>query len=658
MDTQVRLQIDSREPFANGMSFGESGPYEQIEGRVHFEIDPEEPANQSIVDLEHAPRNSQGLVEYSIDLLILKPVDTARGNRRLVYDVNNRGNLRILQFFNDAVHSNRPNRSEHAGNGFLMRQGYTIVTSGWQGDLLPGDGRFTMDLPVAGKNGEEITGVTRMEFTNDGGTVTWIPLSANNYTRSYETASLDTKNAAFTMREYESDPRQRISPDRWQFAMVDVEYAVIPSAEHCYLPEGFKPGWIYELVYTAKNPTVMGLGFTGVRDLISFLIHDSADADGTPNPLFENGTGMEKAYAWGRSQSGRFLRDMVYRGFNADIKGRRVFDAISPHVSGGGRIVLNYRFAQPGRYPRQHSDHVYPSDQFPFAYSVIDDPITGKRDGILKRPETDPLVMHTQTAAEYWERRGSLVHTDSTGNDLGDQKNTRIYLFSGSQHNADPLGGPDYDSHRYPSNPLNTTPLLRAILVAMDDWATNGTAPPDNRIPVRAQETAVPAEVVKSNFPAIQNVECPSEPSRLHLQDHGPDFNNGIMSNEPPIVDKSKEYAVLVPQIGADGNEIPGIRTPHVETPIATYTGWNFRKGSSENALVGVTGSCLPFARTREERRKSGDSRPSLEELYRTREEYARQVKAAVQKLVDQRLLLPEDAEMYVKTAESEPAFD
>lgn len=658
MNARMSFQIRIQEPFADGVTFGSVGPYERLSGRVLFAIDPEDPANQGIVDLKNAPRNALGLVEYSADFYMLKPAELARGNRRLIYDVNNRGNLRILQFFNDAVHSNAPSRAEHAGNGFLMRRGYTIVWSGWQGDLLPGDGRLTMALPVATDNGQEITGLVRTELVADGAGVRCFPLGGNDYTMSYEAASLDTSAATLTRREYEGDRRQPIAPSEWQFARLDESGKAIPSAAHCYLPAGFRPGWIYELIYTARDPLVLGLGFTGVRDLVSFLLHAEADEDGTANPLRHNGAGIEKAYAWGRSQSGRFLREFVYRGFNQDIQGRRVFDAVWPHVSGSGRVMLNYRFAQPGRYPRQHQDHLYPSDQFPFAYHFIADPLTSKTDGILKRPDTDPLVVHTQTSAEYWERRGSLVHTDSLGNDLGEHARARVYLFASSQHNADPLGGPQ-QGHRHLSNPLNTTPLLRALLDGLDAWATSGAPPPASRVPTRADETLVPAEVTQASFPAIPGVKCPGEPSRLCVQDFGPQFEEGVISQEPPKLDRRKEYAVLVPHVDTDGNEVPGIRTPHLEAPLATYTGWNYRpQGSAEKALAGLTGSYLPFARTSEERRASGDPRPSIEERYGSKARYVRAIALAAQRLVEQRLLLEEDADRYVEMAMGEKAFN
>ena len=663
----VRLHIETRAPFAEGMEFADVGPYEKLAGRVDFAVDPDSPAFSSVVDIENAPRNDDGLVEYSTDFFMLKPVDSARGNRRLVYDVNNRGTKLLVHFLNDAPQVDDPTTRGDAGNGFLMRRGYTVLWSGWQGDLLPGDSRMAMRLPIASTNGSPITGPVRTEFSpgdaltklESAQKILSMPLSGNAYTRACTPASLDTTNATFTYRNYETDPRIPIPPDAWQFAKPDSSGSPVPSLTDVYLPEGFKPGWIYELVYTAKDPLVMGLGFTGVRDLIAFLLNAESDSDGTLNPVRDNGAVIEKAYGWGCSQSARFLREFTYRGFNEDAQGRQVFAGISPFVSGGGRVFVNYRFSQPGRYPRQHYDHLYPSDQFPHAYSVTTDAITGKTDGILKRPETDPLVIHTQSASEYWQRRGSLVHTDSLGNDLPDHERSRVYLFASAEHSPDHIEGPDYRSFRHPTNPLNVTALLRAMLDNLDAWVTNGAPPPDSRVPTRDSETSVPAEVSNAQFPSIPGVKPPSAPNQLYVQDHGPDFDTGILSVEPPVEDKSRQYAVLVPQVDSDGNDVPGIRGPELQVPLATYTGWNFRQlGQAEEAMAAVYGSYLPFAHTREQRIANGDPRPSIKERYGNRARYVRLVALACQRLVKERLVIEEDADRFVQMAISDPAFD
>lgn len=656
MDSQIRLTIDRHEPFAGGMEFGDVGPYDRLIGRVEFAIDPLSPAYQSIVDIEYAPRDSSGRVTFSTDFFILKPSKLERGNRRLLYDVNNRGNKRLLRDFNDAPEydadntGNNPLSPEDAGNGFLMRYGYSIVCSGWQGDILPGNHRMTMRLPVATDGGQDITGVVRSELTAEQPTVVCLPLSGNDYTLSFPSTCLDTTTATLTCREHEADTRVPVPSDAWQFAKVDADGTTVPSPAHCYVPSGFKPGWLYELVYTAKQPLVMGLGFTGVRDLIAFLRYAEADSHGMPNPLRENAIGMDKAYAWGISQSGRFLREFVYQGYNADAQGRQVFEAISPDVSGGGRVALNNRFAQPGRYPRQHNDHLYPSDQFPFAYPVISDPLTGATDGILKRPPTDPYVIHTQASAEYWERRGSLVHTDTLGNDLQDHEKSRVYLFASAPHVPFPKPMASDVPLANSRNLLRTTPLLRALLVALDAWATDGTPPPASRVPKRDDASGVSADVVRQRFPTIPGVRFPATANRLYVQH---------FTREPPQENKQEEYAVLLPKIDEDGLEVAGIRTPDVEVPLATYTGWNLRAtGCAERDQAGIMGSQFPLPATESERKAQGDPRASIAARYGSKAQYVRQVVLAAQRLVEQRLLLDEDAECYIDAAKNVECFD
>ena len=584
------MLLKGREPFATATTFGEVGAYERLWGKVEFAVDPKSPRYRCLVDIEHAPRDANGLVTFSTDFYMLKPIELERGNARLIYEVNNRGAKLLLQFLNDAVQDEHPATLEHAGNEFLMRRGYTLVWSGWQGDILPVEGRMAMRLPVATNEGDLITGVVRTEFApgyegtgyalnqsydhHEG--IFSIPLSGNAYTRGYETVSRDTVEASLTCREYETDPRLAVPPEDWAFACLDEAGNAVESTTDCLLPGGFKPGWIYELVYTAKNPLLMGLGFTGVRDLIDWLRHDDLDTDGTPNPLRESGAGIEKAYAWGCSQSARYLREFIYRGYNVDRSGDAVFDGVCPFVAGAGRVALNYRFAQPGRYPRQHYDHLYPSDQFPFAYPVIHDPLTGKTDGILKRPESDPFVLHTQSSSEYWQRRGSLVHTDVTGEDLADHEKARVYLFASAEHAPDPLEGPREGLARYPTNPLEVGALLRAMQDNLDDWVSRGIAPPDSRVPSRNDASAVTAEEVRTVFPTFVAVKPPGSANRLFVQDHGEDFEDGVFSIEPPTEDRGREYVVLVPSVDPDGNDIPGIRAPGWQYPPPPTPGGTF----------------------------------------------------------------------------------
>ena len=642
------LIIEERSPFAEGADFGPVGAYERIKGRVRFAIDPRLPANQRIVDLTLAPADDRGLVEYSTEFFIIKPVDMSRGNRRLLYDVNNRGNKRALQFFNDAPPTNDPRTAQDAGHGFLMRRGYTVVWCGWQGDLLPGDGRMTMELPTATGPDGAVTGPFRAEFIIEQPGATTVSLGGHDYIRPCPSVDLNTEAATLTCRRLEQDTRQPVPASEWQFAAVDADGNTVPSATSCYLPEGFRPGWIYELICTAKDPLVLGLGFAGVRDLIDFLRHADQDATGQANPLWDGALGVEKAYAWGRSQSGRFLRGFVYEGFNASEEGgRRIFDGVFSHVAGGGRLQLNYRFAQPDRYPRQHEDHLYPSEEFPFAYGRTEDPFSGKQDAVLKRPESDPLVIHTQTATEYWQRRGSLVHTDPRGNDLPEHDNTRVYLLSSLQHN-DAAAALEGGVPRYPLNPLPANPVLRALLSALDQWVTGGVPPPESRIPTRSDGQLVTGDAFRNNFPAVPAFVCP-EPHVLHHIHRGASFTDGVITREPPLEDKTHEYAVLVPSVDVDGNESAGVRVPEVAAPLATYLGWNVRRDSE--VMAGIVGSTLPFAETEKARAAQGDPRPSIEARYPSREAYLDAVRAAAAALQEQRLFLVEDVERCVAAA-------
>jgi len=659
MEMRIRLDIQLREPFAGSQAFGEAGPYERLVGRVHFAVDPETPEQQAIVDIDKAPRNARGLVEFASDLYILKPMNLSRGNQRLLFEFVNRGNKRALQFFNDAPHTNTPHTNTDAGNGFLMRRGYTVVWAGWQGDILPGDGRLTLDVPVATDNGKPITGLVRSEFIADEPGIYCYPLGNHVSVCGYPAATTDTSKATFTRRQYANSERIPIPSSEWQYARLEQDgtgqSAVIPCDTHVYLPSSFKPGWIYELVYPGRDPLVLGLGNVVVKELIPFLRYGNKDSDGTPNPLRQGATKGEKAYCWGRSQSGRVIRDFINEGFNADSQRRRVFDAAFSHVAGAGRAYLNLRFAQPTLFPGlQHEGHLNFGDRFPFSYARSTNHLTGKSDAILKRPYTDPLVIHTQTSIEYWQRRGSLVHTDTQGNDLPQPDNVRIYLWASSQHWADPLlEKPTSGIAQQLINVMPTSPLFRALLDHLDRWATDGTPPPPSRIPTRAEGTLVSSEQWKSQFPSIPGVTIPKEPNRLPLYDYGSDVERGYITIEPPGEPQGgEEYPILVPAVDSNGNEIAGLRMPLVQSPLGTYTGWNIRaKGFSPGVMNAFSGSYIPFPETIAEREAMGDPRPSLEELYLTAEDYLRAITEAAQRMVAEGFLLEEDAERIIQAA-------
>jgi hypothetical protein len=574
---------------------------------------------------------------------------------------------------NDAPEANDPTTLADAGNGFLMRQGYTIVWCGWQGDLMPIRNWLVLNVPKATNNGKPIVAKVRTEFVVDEPGVKSQPLSADERVKSYEAATLDKLQATLTVREKSYGKRIAVPPSEWEFASCQNE-VIKPSGTDLYLRNGFKPGHIYEFIYPAKNPLVLGLGFAVVRDLVSFLRYEAKDKTSKLNPLnvspsrrprsalsfsplfggrHRGGCTITHAYAWGRSQSGRYLRDFVYHGFNEDERGRKVFDAIAPHVAGGGRLFLNYEFARPVTSSQQHTNQLDP-ELFPHAYNIIKDAQTGRRGGILKRPKTDPLVFHTQTSTEYWQKRGCLAHTDGKGSDLRIPDNVRIYVIASAQHNS-PFGSePAKDGSQFLVNPLPAGDILRALMVALDQWASKGIEPPPSQYPKVTDRTLV--EPSKHNgFPAIPGVNYVGLHNRQLFLDYGQNILRGKMEIHPPRPIGDGAYKILVPRVDKDGNDRAGMRLPAIEVPIATYTGWNLRPhGLAEGDLAGLLGSYIPFAKTKSARKKSGDPRPSLEERYKDQADYVQQVSRAARVLVDERFLLPEDAERLIAEARTQ----
>ncbi len=661
MKSELTLHISERTLFAEGDAFGETGTYERIKGRVCYAVDPQEEAFSRITDLDKAPTNEKGLVEYSTDFLILKPQNPKKGNRRLFFDWGNRGNIRCLQFFNDALASNDPKTREHAGNGFLFRRGYTLVFAGWQGDLLAGDGRFLMDLPVASNHGISITGQVRSEFILEESGITTQPLSGWANTRSHPTVSLDTNQASLTRRLYADASREEIPSDQWMFARdeggsgldgVSKQTAIVPSDTNIYLPGGFETGWIYELVYTGRNPLVLGLGHPAVRDLISFLKYGDFDDQGHPNPLGKRR--IDKAYGWGRSQTGRAIRDFVYHGYNEDFDGRKVFDGLIPHVSGAGLLWMNHRFANAvSPAGQEHEVHHNCADRFPFSYAVTTDHLTGKTDSILKRPASDPLIIHTQSATEYWQRRGSLVHTDTQGHDLEQPERVRVYAWGSSEHFADSgMSEPSRGPCQNLSNVVRTSLFLRSALDNLDLWATDDVAPPSSRYPRRSDGTLVDGNEWRHQFPPIPGVALPNGPAQLPLLDFGPDFEKGLLTLEPPLVLNPNGYPTLVPSVDSDGIDQGCLNAPMVLAPLATYTGWNLRaRGQGQGAMHKFTGSTIPFAETPEEQLATADPRPSILERYPNSEAYLDAIRKAARQLVEERYMLEEDVERCLEWA-------
>jgi Alpha/beta hydrolase domain len=625
-----RIEVSEREsPVFGGTQFAAVGPYERLHGTLFGELDPTHPLNAGIVNLDRAARNTHGNVEYLSDFRILKPLDLDRGNGCLVYDVPNRGNQPIMPRLNGAPDGGHP---EHAGNGFLMRRGFTVVWSGWQGDVPPGNDRLTARFPII----PGITGMVREEFIaeNTGllGDTNIEELSEERFVGTLVYPVADPNGATLTVRQREADPR--VTPAGLAWRLVDDRHVEItrPTAP------GFDRGAIYEFIYRARDPIVMGIGFAAIRDIVSFLRYDAAD-----NPLApQERPRIRRALGFGISQSGRVLRDLVHLGFNQDLAGRQVFDGILPVVAGSRRTCINWRFAQAGRYSRQHEDHSYGDDQFPFSYPTLTDPISGRTGGILQRARDAgvcPKVLHLDTESDFWQARSSLVATDPSGADIGMPEEVRIYTATGVPHAPfRPLTKPVM---QLPGNPLGYGAFMRALLVALFEWVEHGIAPPDSRFPSRAASTLVPLAEARRTFPRLPGVNFPNVLNELRLRDH---------SVEPPS--ESTAYPVFVQSTDADGNALGGIRHPLLAAPLATYVGWALRaSGYGEGDLFTIQGSTIPFAQTEAERLRTDDPRPSLEARYGSRDAWATRLTEAVDRLVADRVLLAEDGDRLTAAA-------
>jgi hypothetical protein len=653
---QIRIEFTSKTPFAGGVSFGNTGPYERLLGTASFAIDPNEKDLPFIVDLNLAPRNPEGLVEFKTILDIVKPVDLGRGNRRLLFDFSNRGGRGAFTRLNDGGGPDLSKQS-YAGNGFLNRFGYTVVSAGWQGDLVYNGSNVVAFLPEARENGRPLRGKVRQEFISDKPGVLSLPVSGNANIQCYPV--LNRATATLTMREKEADPRITVPDSEWDLAKAKEtggKTELTPSNIDLYVKGGFKAGWIYELIYQTEGSRVMGLGFLGLRDLVSFLRHGKADASGVANPLAGS---IDKAYGYGASLAGRVVREYIYEGWNRDAEGRKVFDAVLTHT-GIGRLFFNMRFAQIGRYPRQHEEHSWPSERYPFNFTPIPDPFTGKVDSVVKRPDTDPLIIHSHTAGEYWERHGSMTHTDPRdGSDVELPPNVRMYALTGAPHAAIATDNPRWIGQLPPNN-ISPQPFLRACFVLMDRWATTGEAPPPSHVPRRSEKTLVSPEEALAQFPKIPGVNLPTTPSRLPYWNYGPDFDDGgIMSIFPPEKVSGKEYPIQVPRVDADGNDLGGVRYPDMQVPLGTYLGWALRKsGFAEGELLSTNGCIVTFPRTKAEREAKGDPRLSVEERYPSHAAYIEAVLRAVEGLVKERLMLREDGDRYIDAARKKNPLD
>jgi Alpha/beta hydrolase domain len=651
----VKFVVQQQSSFLGDADWGNVGPYEMLRGTAYLEVDPRDPRDAVIVDLGNAPRNAQGMVDFSTPFLILTPVNPQRGNHKIFYAVNNRGNnLEGLLTATTAA--------QVAGTdaGYALTQGYTIVDAGWEGDVLPTSTNLVADLPRAYQpNGTPIIGPMRYEYYDRvSGTYT-TNLEGTAGFLSYEAADTNTAHATFTVSASEGGPQTLIPPNHWAFGTCPTGQAsLVPdTVDLCYF-DGSDNTKIYTLIYQAKNPIVMGLGFATTRDVASFLRYETQDDAGNPNPL---GTAITRAYAAGGSQTGGYLRDYIYLGFNEDESQRQVFDGIIPWIAGTDRVFINVRFADPNAYSEQDHQHNYLQNSYPpFTYAVTTDPISGIRDGIMKRPRTDPFVMQIDSESEWWQLHDSLNVVDGRGRSVAIPSNARLYFVGNTAHGFisgsflfPTPGTSTLCAYPTPASGLNWE-TLRASLRNLDDWVDKGVAPPLSNYPSLAKGTLVALPQAAASFPMIPGVNFPTVDNTYQLLIFGPLFNSlgGILTIQPPL--SGPDYVILLPKTDKNGLQLAGVDQIESRVPLGTSTGWNIRTPNHRGPnLCSLTGSYFPFAITKAQRQADGDPRPSLQEIYGSHAGFVNAVTAAANQLVNERFLLDVDAGADISSAEA-----
>ncbi|MGB8952944.1 MAG: alpha/beta hydrolase domain-containing protein [Candidatus Aminicenantales bacterium] len=618
----VKVEMNHREVVSTSLEHSRSGSYEVIKGIIYLEVDPDDPANQLIVDLRLAPRNSRGNVEFSTEFELHKPVNADRGNHRLLYFVNNRGNKLGNWHFN-----------HQAGKNWLYSQGWSYLWCGWNCDVIESDQTLNIKVPVATEKGKTITGKIYAEMISYANNITYSQPIVWGGSIAYPLVDRNQSQASLTMRQYRWDEPIDIPRDQWEFARLE-NGQTVPDPGFVYIKQGFKPGWLYDLVYVGKDSKVTGLGLAAIRDVVSFFKYEKADEKGQENPLADM---IAYAYAWGHSQSARLLNHFIYQDFNSDEKQRMVFDGLMANCPGAGKGLFNSRFAQTTRHGSHHEDNLFPIDLFPFSTVEQYDPVTGERgDGLARARKSGflPKMFFINSSTDYWTRAASLLHTDVEGkNDSAIDPNVRIYSIAGRAHTESRIGI-----------------IGRSLLVALDQWVSHGVEPPASQIPKISNRTLVDMETFRKTFPDIPGVLMPDSfynPYRLNMGARWQ--TKGIADNVPPKT--GPRYVCLIPQVDEDGNEIAGIRLPEISVPLATFTGWSMRSPLYSRTLRRNAGRVWPFPISAEERKKKGDSRKSILERYPDKTHYLSEVTKSLLNLRHQRFLLDEDVSMLLKEA-------
>jgi Alpha/beta hydrolase domain len=624
---------------------GAAGAYERITGRVYFSLNVANPHNASIVDLKNAVNLKNGEVEFSADFIAVRPKATGNGNGSLLLEVPNRGRSRILAI----VDGGNWDLANDAGDAWLLRNGYTIVSLGWQWDAA-GSNALHFYAPIAKENGNTITGLLRGDLMPSQ-VMDEIPLGhliiGEIGGSEYPVAAPDDPRNTLTVRDSRNAKRSVIPRSEWQFAHT-VDGKLMPSERHIHLNGGFQPGKLYEYVYVVADPVVAGGGFAAVRDFASYAKHVS-DAI----------TPAARVYGEGISQNGRFLRDFLYQGFNADEQGRIALDGVLAHVAGAGRGSFNYRFAQPSRDAQPTSSVFFPTDIFPFTDTPETDPVTRERAGLLDRAAAErvlPKIFFSNTSYEYWGRAAALIHITPDGKaDAPIGQNVRVYHFAGLQHFTGPF--PPVKGHgdlfgQQPQSPLPIKYFWRAMMANMDAWVRTDRTPPASSYPRLADGTLVPLD--KYAFPDLPHVNKPREANEAWRLDFGPQWRDGILSLQPPRVEGS--FPVFVPEVDVDGNERAGVHLPEITIPLATYAPWNLRDTSigAPDQRVSFEASYSPFPKTAAERRKNSDPRKSIAERYGGGKDYLERYAQALDKLIQQHWILEEDRPILLRLAQQE----
>lgn len=629
----TRVEIATSTPWLGGRTLGKAGSYEKLQGRVYFEVDPLSSTGRRVADIALAPRNAKGRVEFSSDFVVVRPRDPARARHSVLLEIPNRG---VTQadgwFFSTAPGYGFDLMNLDAVNlrdAFLFEQGFTVAWLGWQFDLPNGDIR--LEAPVANVNGL----VRQSAIALTAGS----RLLRLNGTSSYCAADAAKPDAQLVVKNRFDDTGRVLPRESWRFA----------DACTVVVQDGFEAGQLYELIYRGVNPALAGLGEAAVSDFVSWL-----KFGGVASPLREHPETVSLVLGYGYSQSARFLRDFLYRGFNADERGRQAFDGLFIASAGAGRGSFDHRYAMPGEAGNSVLSDLRPVDLFPFTDGVEEDPVTGARDGLLSRAEashTVPRIFYTYSSTEYWARVGSLAYTTVDGaRELPLSSSARLYFYSGTPHTHYPFPPTKSRSAAGFENYGNFASAgwsFRALLLDLDEWAAKGVKPPESAYAHPGADLVSRDRVV---FPKIPGVEFPPYMPRDWRLDYGPDFSaKGIIANEPPKI--GQPYTVLVPRVNRDGNDAGGIALPDVAVPLGTFTGWNYQLPvmSNLNYLAGLVGSFIPFPLTAEERKTSGDARLSIAERYASRDDYIEKVRVSVQGLVSRRLLRAEDVNAIVE---------